>query len=307
MKNNTTPKIKDIKRLFVNELLEFPKGAHHYHMDSDIVDIDYSLNSLGYRSEEFDGNSEILFLGCSQTYGQGIPQENTWTDILSKKMNLTSSSLSARGDSIIGQITKAFYYFQNFGNPKIIVALFPDFRMMTPYTEGKMEALNKFKRHKFEEYEHMPLVEYSEISGTFAKYSKAPHDPQEIFTEEFIFFYDNIFIDMLRQYCHSNNIKFFWSNWDPKYQGYLYNEINKFYPEHLEGYCQIEAFIWNTDTGDTDSYGEFNALDCHTDHDRNHELFYRGADRKDGHTPHWGTHKHLHIAEDFYNFIKDKL
>jgi hypothetical protein len=299
--------IENIKRLFVNELLEFPINAHPKHRDSEIISIDYDVNSLGYRSKEFDGNSDMLFLGCSQTYGQGIPQENTWTDILSKKMNLSSSSLAARGDSIISQVTKAFYYFEKFGNPKIVVALFPDYRIMTPYTKGKMETKNEFKRRNFEKYKEMPTIEYSEMTGSLAQYSKAPHDPQEVLTEEFVFFYENIFIDMLRQYCKSNDIKFFWSNWDPKYQGYVYNEINKFYPKHNEGYCHIDAFTWNTDTGDIDNYGEFNALDCHTDHNREHELFYRGADRKDGHMPHWGTHKHLHIAEDFYDFIVDKL
>ena len=299
--------IENIKRLFVNELLEFPINAHPKHRDSEIISIDYDVNSLGYRSKEFDGNSDMLFLGCSQTYGQGIPQENTWTDILSKKMNLSSSSLAARGDSIIGQVTKAFYYFEKFGNPKIVVALFPDYRIMTPYTKGKMETKNEFKRRHFEEHKEMPTIEYSEMTGSLAQYSKAPHDPQEVLTEEFVFFYENIFIDMLRQYCKSNDIKFFWSNWDPKYQGYVYNEINKFYPQHNEGYCHIDAFTWNTDTGDIDNYGEFNALDCHTDHNRDHELFYRGSDRANEHTPHWGTHKHLHIAEDFYNFIIDKL
>lgn len=299
--------IENIKRLFVNDLLEFPINAHPKHRDSEIISIDYDVNSLGYRSKEFDGNSDMLFLGCSQTYGQGIPQENTWTDILSKKMNLSSSSLAARGDSIIGQVTKAFYYFEKFGNPKIVVALFPDYRIMTPYTKGKMETRNEFKRRNFKEHKEMPTIEYSEMTGSLAQYSKAPHDPQEVLTEEFVFFYENIFIDMLRQYCKSNDIKFFWSNWDPKYQGYVYNEINKFYPKHNEGYCHIDAFTWNTDTGDIDNYGEFNALDCHTDHNRNHELFYRGSDRANGHRPHWGTHKHLHIAEDFYNFIVDKL
>lgn len=299
--------IENIKRLFVNDLLEFPINAHPKHRDSEIISIDYDVNSLGYRSKEFDGNSDMLFLGCSQTYGQGIPQENTWTDILSKKMNLSSSSLAARGDSIIGQVTKAFYYFEKFGNPKIVVALFPDYRIMTPYTKGKMETRNEFKRRNFKEHKEMPTIEYSEMTGSLAQYSKAPHDPQEVLTEEFVFFYENIFIDMLRQYCKSNDIKFFWSNWDPKYQGYVYNEINKFYPKHNEGYCHIDAFTWNTDTGDIDNYGEFNALDCHTDHNRNHELFYRGSDRANGHRPHWGTHKHLHIAEDFYNFIIDKL
>jgi hypothetical protein len=308
--------IENIKRLFVNELMEFPNGAHPNHARTDIDKIDYTLNSLGYRSDEFDGKSEILFLGCSHTYGQGLPKEDVWAHILSKKLNLSSSSLAARGDSVMGQVSKAFYYFEKFGNPKIVVALFPFSRIITPYTEGKMEAKNEYKRKKFKEHDYMPLVEYSETWGSFAKYAKAPYDPQYILTEEFVFFYENIFIDMLRQYCKSNNIKFVWSNWDPMYQEDIYNEVNSFYPQHHESYCYIEAFDWKIPNheptqsgarGEADDYGEFNALDCHSDYDRNHELFYRGADRKDGHPPHWGTHKQLHIAEDFYNFIVDKL
>ena len=308
--------IENIKRLFINELIEFPHGAHLLHQGKDIINIEYNLNSLGYRDREFDGKSDILFLGCSNTYGQGIPEEDAWTKILSKKMNLSSSSLAARGDSTINQVAKAFYYFEKFGNPKIVVALFPFSRIMTPYVKGKMETKNKFKRDKFEKYDYMPMIEYSETWGSFDRFSKAPHDPQSVLPEDFVFFYENIFIDMLRQYCKSNNIKFVWSNWDPMYQEDIYNEVNSFYPQHHEGYCYIEAFDWKIPDqeptqpgarGEADTYGEFNALDCHTEQDRNHRLFYRAADRIDGHIPHWGTHKHLHVAEDFYNFIVDKL
>lgn len=305
--------IENIHRLFLNELIEFPNGSHLMHQDTDIVKIDYNLNSLGYRSREFDGKSEMLFLGCSNTYGQGIPEEDAWTSILSKKVNLSSSSLAARGDSIIGQVTKAFYYFQKFGNPKIIVALFPFARIMTPYAKGKMETKNKFKRRKFEEYEYMPMVEYSETWGTLAPYAKSPYDPQDILSEEFVFFYENIFIDMLRQYCKSNGIRLVWSNWDPMYQQDIYKNVNLFYPNHYEEYCYMDVFDWKIPGSkvvygreDSDDYVEHNALDCHSDYDRSHILFYRAADRDNGHIPHWGTHKHLHIAENFYEYIVKK-
>jgi hypothetical protein len=269
---------------------------------------------LGYRSREFEENSDILFLGCSLTYGQGLPEEYIWSSVLSKKLNLSSSNLGARGDSIMGQVSKAFYYFEKFGNPKIVIGLFPFCRINTPYTKGKMETKNVFKRTQFERHDYLPMVEYSEIYDSFIPYGKAPYDPQHILTEEFVFFYENIFIDMLRQYCISNNIKFFWSSWDPIYQKNIYNEVNLFYPKHHEGYCYIDAFDWKIpyDKNETnsniiensDEYGEFNSLDCHPE-DRKNELFYQGADRKAGHRPHWGIHKNLHIAEDFYKQIKD--
>jgi hypothetical protein len=306
--------MKNINRLFVNGLKEVPGLAHIATNDTDILPIDYSLNSLGYRSQEFDGKSEVLFLGCSLTYGQGLPEENIWPTILANKLNLRHSSLAAKGDSVMGQVAKAFYYFEKFGNPKIIVAIFPFSRINTPYVKGRMETKNKFKRQSFEKYEYLPMVEYSEVWGAFDNYAKAPYDPQNVLTEEFVFFYENIFIDMLRQYCVSNGIKFFWSNWDPMYQKDIYNEVNSFYPKHHEGYCHIDAFDWKIPKAkviygreDSDDYGEYNALDCHQEYDRNHDLFYRAADRKDGHPPHWGFHKHLHVAEDFYNFMIDKL
>lgn len=310
--------MENIKRLFVNELKEGPGEAHVFTEDKDICEIQYSLNDLGYRSKEFDGSSDIVFLGCSLTYGQGLPEENIWPTVLANKLNLSHSSLAARGDSIMGQVSKAFYYFEKFGNPKVVVALFPFYRINTPYVKGKMETQNKFRRNYFKTWDYLPMVEYSEVWGTFSDYAKAPYDPQNVLTEEFVFFYENIFIDMLRQYCVSNNIKFFWSNWDPMYQEQIYGEVNSFYPKHHDGYCYIEAFDWkkpdgrNLDANDTreeaDDYGEFNALECHSDYDRDHELFYRGADRKDGRMPHWGFHKHLHIAEGFYDFIvKDGL
>lgn len=306
--------IENIERLFVNEIKEGPGSAHVATNNTDVFPVDYRLNSLGYRSKEFDGESEVLFLGCSQTYGQGLPEDKIWSTILAKKLNLSYCSLAAKGDSVMGQVSKAFYYFEKFGNPKIIVALFPFSRINTPYVKGKMETKNKFKRQFFEKHDYLPMVEYSETWGSFSRYAKAPYDPQSILAEEFVFFYENIFIDMLRQYCISNGIHLFWSNWDPMYQKDIYDKVNSFYPKHHEGYCYVNAFDWEISGEEiiygrenSDDYGEHNALDCHSDYDRNHELFYRGADRKDGHMPHWGFHKHLHIAEDFYDFMINKL
>jgi hypothetical protein len=300
--------IDDVSRLFLNKIQEnYNKNAHIAKAEDDIVEIKYNINSLGYRSKEFDGKSDILTLGCSMTYGQGMHQENIWADILSKKLGMSYSNLGSRGDSTIGQIIKAFYYFEKFGNPKIIVAIFPSFRIQTPYVVGKMEASNNFRKRQFKDNDYMPEIEYSEIDERFNKYSKAPYAPSEILTEEFVFFYEKIFIDIFRQYCKSNGIKLFWSVWEYGYQTNYYKKINKFYPNHHEEYCYIKTFDWLVpDTKDIDRFGEFNALDCHNEY-RSNELFYRGADRNDGHLPHWGIHKHMHVADDFYEQIISNL
>ena len=301
--------IDNINKLFINGMQEHSfYEPQTLYQDVDIVDIKYETNSLGYRDKEFDGKSDILSIGCSMTFGQGLPKENIWIDILSKKLGMSYSNLGSRGDSTIGQIAKAFYYFEKFGNPKIVVALFPSFRIPTPYVKGKMEASNKFKRRQFTYNPDMPNIEYTEIDSTqFNKYSKAPYDPSQILPQEFVFFYEKIFIDMLRQYCKSNGIKLFWSVWEYGYQTTYYKEINKFYPQHHEEYCYIKASDWMIpNTKDSDRFGEFNALDCHNEY-RQDDLFYRGADRKNDHFSHWGTHKHMHVADEFYEHIISNL
>jgi hypothetical protein len=301
--------IEDINRLFLNQMQE--NKFRHPNVSKegdDICEIEYKTNSLGYRDKEFDGKSDILALGCSMTYGQGLPQENIWIDVLSKKLNISFSNLASRGDSTIGQIIKAFYYFQKFGNPKIVVALFPCFRIPTPQVKDKMESVNNFRQKQFKYNNYMPKIEYTEIDDSrFIKYSKAPHDPANIISEDFVFFYEKIFIDMLRQYCKSNGIKFFWTVWDRGYQTKFYNKINTFYPDHHKEYCYMKEFDWKIpNTEEFDKYFEFNALDCHNEY-RQDELFYRAADRLDPHQPHWGIHKHMHIAENFYGHIISNL
>jgi hypothetical protein len=298
--------IQDIKRLFINSMREHPMPIQHtLKKQNDVIDIDYNLNSLGYRDKEFDGKAEVLFLGCSMTHGDGLPEEYIWKSLLAKKLNISSANLGSSGDSIIGQVAKAFYYFEKFGNPKMVVALFPSFRIPTPYVKGKMEASNKFRKGYFEHNQDMPAIEYTEIMGKFDKYSKSPYDPGAVLTEEFVFFYEKLFIDMLRQYCKSNEIHFIWSNWEHRYQRQFYHKINSFYPDHHKGYCYIDAFDWTIpETGEDDRFGEYNSLDCHVEN-RQDPLFYRAADRMEGMLSHWGTHKHMHVAEAFYKYISD--
>lgn len=62
--------------------------------------IEYKFNSFGFRSEEFTTTDDnIMFLGCSLTFGTGIPIENTWAYITSKELNLKCYNLGIPGGS----------------------------------------------------------------------------------------------------------------------------------------------------------------------------------------------------------------
>jgi hypothetical protein len=294
-----------LDRLFNNRLNHI-RDPETTTMDHDVVEILYRKNNLGFRGDDFDVNNEILFLGCSHTFGDGLMEEDIWPFLLAKKMNLKFSNLAEGGDSSIIQIIKAFKYFEKIGNPKIIIALFPSKRMPTPFVPGKLESSNKQRQKTMMEDKSSALVEVTQISpDVFDKYSKAPHNPEFIFTEEMSLLYELHLIDMLRIYCKLFNIKFVWSNWDPDYQIFYHKEINKIYPEYHKDYCFIDEFLWNPNkqNGCIDIFKEPGAIDCHKDRSH-HPLFYQAADRKGNKIPHWGVHKHIHIAEAFYNHIE---
>jgi hypothetical protein len=61
------------------------KGNKAYGVD----DITYDINSHGYRSIEIDTKStakKIMFLGCSITFGIGLPHHEVWTTVLTKRL-----------------------------------------------------------------------------------------------------------------------------------------------------------------------------------------------------------------------------
>jgi hypothetical protein len=281
----------DISKLFINSFIEIEPATAR--SEKDFVDIEYKHNKFNFRGDGFEENTKMLSIGCSNTYGSGLPYENIWPSLLANKLNLDFSNLAQPGDSASIQVMKAFYYFEKFGNPEIVVALFPMFRLPFVFTENKLKG----------------MVENVDLSlGKIKKYSKAPHKPKNVLTREFSFFYDSVMIDILRQYCISNNIKLVWSVWHPHYQDSVYNEINKFYPDRHKDYCIVEAFNWTEkESNEWDFYGDHNALRCHNEY-RSQELFYRAADRLDSNSKtHWGIHVHMHIAEAFYKKIINKL
>lgn len=61
--------------------------------------IEYKFNSLGFRCDDFDDQPCIVFLGCSRTFGTGLPIENTFSYIVSKHLNLKCINLGLGGSS----------------------------------------------------------------------------------------------------------------------------------------------------------------------------------------------------------------
>jgi len=228
-----------------NLLLQDIKLAGYGNFSEDIIPIEYFKNDLGYRSQPFENKADILFLGDSFTRGDGLPIEKVYTHMLSEKLNLSFSCLATGGESVAMQIAKCFFYFKKYGHPKYIIALFPMHRFSYPYIENEMEnpKLNVKQAKVFnspgvtEKY----VLTSDLYNFTLDDYAKKPYTPQQVISNQIAFFYDRIMLDMLEQYCESNDINFIWSCWNQSYQESLFEPIEEKYPGYHKNYCWIKA------------------------------------------------------------------
>ena len=90
------------------------------------IELDYSVNSHGYRGPSL-GKSDLLTSGCSQSFGVGVPENLTWTHMLAKNNGITYNNLSYPGNSTIAMVEDVFKYFEEYGHPKYLRLLLPDF------------------------------------------------------------------------------------------------------------------------------------------------------------------------------------
>ena len=68
---------------------------HGYYADNELPKFNplkgYKTNSLGYRCPEFrplpDGGKNVVVLGCSHTFGEGLEENETWVSQVAKQSN----------------------------------------------------------------------------------------------------------------------------------------------------------------------------------------------------------------------------
>lgn len=84
----------------------------------------YSLNSNGFRCDEFADKPSVMFLGCSHTFGIGLPIENVWTNYVTESLSLNSINLSVPGGSNDTAFRLAYHYIPKL-KPVAVVMLSP--------------------------------------------------------------------------------------------------------------------------------------------------------------------------------------
>lgn len=126
------------------------------------TDIEYKFNSHGFRCDEFNLDSElpIVFLGCSQTEGLGLPLEDMWSYNLVRILRIKTKklipywNLALTGSGIDTQ-ARFLYEFCKEKQIKYVFALMPtlerreycfngpDIKLWNPYMLAKESFVNK--------------------------------------------------------------------------------------------------------------------------------------------------------------------
>ena len=260
----------------------------------------FDLNSYGYRTKEFIFNEDLLALGCSQTFGWGVEEKESWPEIISNKFNISVTNLSLPGDSLMGQVLRAFEYFKIYGNPKKIVGVFPINRILFAADTVNQHRINTWDLHK-----HKGPDRFSEI----------PHTPDKVFNIEVCQIQNYMFISMLEQYCRSSNIQFIYTFWDMhRTEGSKIDFIETSDPNlslpimwrNLD-FCRYlkrnsKAYFDPINLETDANYPNLYTLSCHEDF-MSHKNFYYASDTTRSFGGHFSFHEHLHYSDKISDLL----
>jgi len=280
--------------------------------------VSYNLNKNDYRSPEFFNNPDVIITGCSQTYGQGVPEETSWGVQASNALNLSYVNISEPSSSTMHQIQKIFKFIKEYGKPKYIFCMFPSFaRYSMPISPGLLTA--KSIKHNNGRYNASNIIAQVLIDDDgFApvhsdyftqdrpQYLKSPYYMEDVIPPEVGYYYSFQHIHMLEQYCQDANIDLYWTTWNESDEHLIKYAINKD-NEHFKRFFSIDIGEWER----TKEFKYVLKLDagCHSNDILRDMYKYHwdlGGDRNpDSGLPHMGVHLHKHIADALQDRIKN--
>lgn len=309
MEDSSTNNI--FRHLHLFDRLFYGQQTLNKHTDFSFDDVEYkntyNLNNLYYRNNEdiIAGKpTDVLSIGCSQTFGVGVPEEHTWSSILNKISGLTTTNMGIVGGSAEQIVNAVIYYLNNIGKPKYIFALMPDFFRYHHVVDGRFYSKDQYT--DIFTTSHLKSVDY--VTGEM--YLK---DPIIKFPSKVDFIippYEGVkqyllSVNFLQTLCEFSGIKFFWSSWHP-----LTNDaiINKFFYSDSFG-IKEKYYITRKDMTKCkylcaefrdDKTCNYECIEVHKINiKKEHEIMWHiAADNL-----HIGVHNHLHIAENFLDKI----
>jgi hypothetical protein len=190
---------------------------------------EYKINDLGFRGKLYE-SPEILAIGCSYTFGVGVPEDGTWPSILGSEINKDILNLGVPGATIKKTLELMVSYVSKYDKPKTIFALLPPFfrtsliedlgfysssRNVSQKDQQEINSqisfqskmfCNRSKEEMFFEKRDSPYQFKSKAKNiTYMENVLSPHQ----------FISDSIdLISMMEDFCNSHKINLYWSTWD---------------------------------------------------------------------------------------------
>lgn len=281
-------------------------------------DMSYVWSKEELRTVNFETKPNVVTLGCSITFGLGLPVEKTWPILLQEKLrehgNYTVGNISYNGASITKCVSSFFGMINDFDYlPEYVVCNFPNF-------ERGYFVMDKYP----DSIGDMYWYEYEILTK-----DKAPFSWGKILPIEWITYANLEAIKTLEVFCKTNNIKLIWSTWSvlkqpgPNFEDFIKDNFKYYVPDITR-----EVFPDNFEKGlPTRNPNEilqyfkmhdWDSIQCHYDeYIMNQECFDHAYDYHmipvdyiDGDSPlhpHPGAHRHLHWAEMYYGIINKDL
>lgn len=161
--------------------------------------VEYKLNNFAHRCDDFDfldkSKTNILFAGCSSTFGHSISEKYVWTKKLYNSIVVKNKgpfhSIGIPGAGIERVVHNIIKYCNKFGNPDYIFIAHADFTREVLYKSETDEFINKIH------------INYNTNS------LKSEND-----FDFYLMYKFQIFYRILEIYCSSHNIKLISSSWD---------------------------------------------------------------------------------------------
>lgn len=180
----------------------------------------YILNKDGFRCKNFNNfdksKKNILFMGCSVTFGVGLPDELTWASMLTEKIKkLTNIDFDVYNIALPG--SGVFVSYKNFiaflnqcGIPDYVFMMLPETTRGIMWDEISEKFCNGLLNSKFRQVDK--------------KYG-------EQFIEENNLFYVITAINSIETICNLLGIKLIWTSWnDVSHDVYDKFEFKNFFP-----------------------------------------------------------------------------
>ena len=174
------------------------------------------INKYGYRCPNWDvmpdGKKNVVILGCSHTFGQGLRPGDHWVDFLSQHNTerLRYWNLGVPGAS--GQCcVRRLWASQKLMNPKIVIVCWPDISRRPWYGEDRpfpihgTDEKNKFQTERSDLQDFLQNVFYVEKYGEVFN-AKIFH----CFATEYVYHQDMSSLNVLRE----QTIRNCWPHWD---------------------------------------------------------------------------------------------